>query len=83
MLSFHVQKGVALRLPGAKDKVHSRVHFLHENELLPLPDLCTLYGYLGNLKADFGFDVTLFTVLREKLKAVWKDSIEVRSSTYY
>ncbi|KAH9385045.1 hypothetical protein HPB48_027084 [Haemaphysalis longicornis] len=44
--------------------------FLHENEFLPLPNPRTLYGYLRNLKADFGFDSTLFTVLCEKLEAV-------------
>ncbi|KAH8025988.1 hypothetical protein HPB51_015293 [Rhipicephalus microplus] len=44
--------------------------FLQENEFLPLPNQRTLYGYLRNLKADFGFDSTLFTVLREKLEAV-------------
>ncbi|KAH6926646.1 hypothetical protein HPB50_020845 [Hyalomma asiaticum] len=44
--------------------------FLHENEFLPLPNPRTLYGYLRNLKADFGFDSTLFTVLCEKLKSV-------------
>ncbi|KAH8041878.1 hypothetical protein HPB51_019259 [Rhipicephalus microplus] len=44
--------------------------FLYENEFLPLPNPRTLYGYLRNLKADFGFDSTLFTVLCEKLEAV-------------
>ncbi|KAL3225642.1 hypothetical protein MRX96_025680 [Rhipicephalus microplus] len=44
--------------------------FLHENEFLPLPNPRTLYGYLRNLKADFGFDSILFTVLCEKLEAV-------------
>ncbi|KAL3199858.1 hypothetical protein MRX96_043744 [Rhipicephalus microplus] len=44
--------------------------FLHENKFLPLPNPRTLYGYLRNLKADFGFDSTLFTVLCEKLEAV-------------
>ncbi|KAL3189721.1 hypothetical protein MRX96_021186 [Rhipicephalus microplus] len=44
--------------------------FLQENGFLPLPNPRTLYGYLRNPKADFGFDSTLFTVLREKLEAV-------------
>lgn len=42
--------------------------FLHEHEFLPLPHPRTLYTYLRNLKADFGFDANLFTVLREKLQ---------------
>lgn len=44
--------------------------FLHENEFLPLPNPRTLYTYMKNLKADFGFDANLFAVLNEKLAAV-------------
>lgn len=44
--------------------------FLHENEFLPLPHPRTLYTYMKNLKADFGFDANLFGVLNEKLAAV-------------
>ncbi|KAL3177154.1 hypothetical protein MRX96_009851 [Rhipicephalus microplus] len=46
--------------------------FLHESEFRPLPNPRTLYGHLRNLKADSGFDSTLFTVLCEKLEAVPK-----------
>ncbi|KAL1469413.1 hypothetical protein MTO96_041061 [Rhipicephalus appendiculatus] len=45
-------------------------NFLHENGFLPLPNPRTLYGYLRSLKADFGFDASLFAVLREKLQGV-------------
>ncbi|XP_049519232.1 uncharacterized protein LOC125943768 [Dermacentor silvarum] len=44
--------------------------FLQENGFLPLPTPRTLYGYLKSLKADFGFDASLFAVLREKLQGV-------------
>ncbi|KAL3190110.1 hypothetical protein MRX96_020428 [Rhipicephalus microplus] len=44
--------------------------FLHKNEFLPLPNPRTFYGYLINLKAEFGFDSTLFTVLCEQLETV-------------
>lgn len=43
--------------------------FLHENDYLPLPNVRTLYTYMKNLKADFGFDSDLFAVLKEKLLA--------------
>ncbi|KAL3213264.1 hypothetical protein MRX96_035545 [Rhipicephalus microplus] len=44
--------------------------FLHENEYLPLPNPRTLYTYLRSLKADFGFDSSLFTVLKDKLQVL-------------
>lgn len=44
--------------------------FLQENDFLPPPNHCTLYGYLRSLKAAFGFDASLFAVLREKLQGV-------------
>ncbi|KAL3252689.1 hypothetical protein MRX96_054837 [Rhipicephalus microplus] len=44
--------------------------FLHENEYLPLPNLRTLYTYLRSLTADFGFDSSLFTVLKDKLQVL-------------
>ncbi|KAM7301346.1 hypothetical protein ISCGN_016865 [Ixodes scapularis] len=42
--------------------------FLHENEYLPLPNPRTLCTYLRSLKADFRFDSTPFTVLKDKLQ---------------
>ncbi|KAL3183370.1 hypothetical protein MRX96_000335 [Rhipicephalus microplus] len=44
--------------------------FLHENEYLPLANPRTLYTYLRSLKADFGFESTLFTVLKDKLQVL-------------
>ncbi|XP_077486363.1 uncharacterized protein LOC144097541 [Amblyomma americanum] len=44
--------------------------FLHENDFLPLPNPRILYSYMKNLKADFGFDASLFTLLKEKLQEV-------------
>ncbi|KAL3261417.1 hypothetical protein MRX96_000026 [Rhipicephalus microplus] len=44
--------------------------FLHENEYLPSPNPRTLYTYLRSLKADFGFDSSLFTVLKDKLQVL-------------
>ncbi|KAL3179591.1 hypothetical protein MRX96_037973 [Rhipicephalus microplus] len=44
--------------------------FLHENEYLPLPNPRTLYTYLRSLKADFGFDSSLFIVLKDKLQVL-------------
>lgn len=44
--------------------------FLQEKGSLPLPNPRTLYGYLKSLKADFGFEASLFAVLREKLQGV-------------
>ncbi|XP_075724360.1 uncharacterized protein LOC142767030 [Rhipicephalus microplus] len=44
--------------------------FLHENEYLPLPNLRTLYTYLRSLTSDFGFDSSLFTVLKDKLQVL-------------
>ncbi|XP_077507376.1 uncharacterized protein LOC144117738 [Amblyomma americanum] len=44
--------------------------FLHEDGFLPLPNPRTLYSYMKNLKADFGFDASLFTLLKETLQEV-------------
>ncbi|KAL3192662.1 hypothetical protein MRX96_058883 [Rhipicephalus microplus] len=44
--------------------------FLHENEYLPLPNPRTLYTYLRSLKADYGFDSSLFTILKDKLQVL-------------
>ncbi|KAH7958552.1 hypothetical protein HPB49_002537 [Dermacentor silvarum] len=66
--------------------------FLQENGFLPLPTPRTLYGYLKSLKADFGFDASLFAVLREKLQGVPErerrgvlmfDEMSVRKSVHF
>ncbi|KAL3247782.1 hypothetical protein MRX96_056856 [Rhipicephalus microplus] len=41
--------------------------FLHENNFLPPPHPRTLYSYLKNLKAGFGFDENLFAILKDKV----------------
>ncbi|KAL3190718.1 hypothetical protein MRX96_018989 [Rhipicephalus microplus] len=41
--------------------------FLHENSFLLLPHPRTLYSYLKNLKAGFGFDENLFAILKDKV----------------
>ncbi|XP_049272436.1 uncharacterized protein LOC119397179 [Rhipicephalus sanguineus] len=44
--------------------------FLHENGYLPLPHPRTLYTYMRHLKAEFGFDETLFRILKQKLQGM-------------
>ncbi|KAL3257980.1 hypothetical protein MRX96_016748 [Rhipicephalus microplus] len=53
-----------------KIKLTAVYTFLHENEYLPLPNPRTFYTYLRSLKADFGFDSSLFTVLKDKLQVL-------------
>ncbi|XP_075740982.1 uncharacterized protein LOC142788261 [Rhipicephalus microplus] len=50
-----------------KTKSTSVYTYLQENNFLPLPNPRTLYCYMKSLKADFGFDAHVFTVLKEKL----------------
>ncbi|KAL3186004.1 hypothetical protein MRX96_028133 [Rhipicephalus microplus] len=65
--------------------------FLHENNFLPLPHPRTLYSYLKNLKAGFGFDENLFDILKDKVEKIPKrerrgvlmfDEMSVRKSLH-
>ncbi|XP_040360287.1 uncharacterized protein LOC121048244 [Ixodes scapularis] len=53
--------------------------FLHENEYLPLPNPRTLCMHLRSLKADFGFDSTLYNSLFSKTSCKYflRESVEV------
>lgn len=61
--------------------------FLHENEYLPLPNPRTLCMHLRSLKADFGFDSTLYNSLFSKTSCKYflRESVEVwnNTQTYY
>ncbi|KAL3181441.1 hypothetical protein MRX96_036916 [Rhipicephalus microplus] len=50
-----------------KTKSTSVYTYLQENNFLRLPNPRTLYCYMKSLKANFGFDAYVFTVLKEKL----------------
>ncbi|KAH7942616.1 hypothetical protein HPB51_028700 [Rhipicephalus microplus] len=70
-----------------KTKSTSVYTYLQENNFLPLPNPRTLYCYMKSLKADFGFDAHVFTVLKEKLltsleSVLMFDEMSVRKSLH-